>query len=511
MKKESNLIINKIKDKRDIIVDILFFVVVGLMIATSIITRPLTDLDEMWNYNFSKNIFEGLLPYKDFNIIQMPLTPYIGAIFLAIFGNQLLSMRIFAIISSFLIMFVSYKILLKLNVTRCFSKLIIIGITYILFDDFRIDYNFFVLLLSLTIVYIEIINKQNISKINYKTDILLGILAGLCICTKQTTGLCIAIVTIFYQIMFVKDKETFKIFIKKTICRVIGILIPLIVLFTYFTICGLWNDFIDYCIVGIGTFSNKIPYFELLKNDNWYIRGLSIIIPIYLVTNLLIVLINKILRKKDINFENTTLLAYSWASIVVVYPISNKIHFLIGALISMLNITFIIYQVWKKCIKNKVIIIYVQTLIQVFVLLICIRLFFYNFNDFVSCFDEIKEYKEINHFYYIPQSSYSRVRVVDEYIKNQHKKVYILDPQAVLYTIPIDQYNKNFDMFLKGNIGSKSEDGIIDEINNMENIQILVLNYSNKINWQTPTKVTNYVRDSLNYVGRIGIFDIFEK
>lgn len=509
--KKENKVINIIKDKKDIIIDVLFLIVMALMISTSILNLTLIDLDEMWNYNFSKNIFEGLLPYKDFNIIQMPLTAYIGAIFLAIFGNQLISMRIFAIISNFLIIFISYKLLKKIEISRSFAKLIILGIVLALYDYFRIDYNFLILLLSLIISYIEVANREYINKINHKSDILLGILAGLCICTKQTTGICISIVTIFYQIMFVNDKATFRIFIRKMLDRIIGCAIPLILLMLYFTIFGLWNNFVDYCILGIKTFNNKVLYTKLLENKKWYIKGLSIIVPVYLVVNLLIILINKLIRKKEINFENTTLLAYSWASIVVVYPISNAIHFLIGAFISILNIAFIIYTIWKKYIKNKFVIIYVQTLIQVFVLLICIRLFYNNLDSLINYYKSTDEYKQINHFYYIPKSSYSRVKAVDEYIKKQDKKVYILDAQAALYTIPIDQYNKNFDMFLKGNIGSKAEDGMIDEINNMENIQILILKDSYKLNWQTPVKVINYVKNNLNKIGDVGVFDIYEK
>ena len=83
---------NNKKKLRNNVYTIIFFVLIFFLISSIILNKPLTDLDEMWNYNFSKNILEGRLPYKDFNIIQMPLVPYIGTIFLMIFGNQLLSM-----------------------------------------------------------------------------------------------------------------------------------------------------------------------------------------------------------------------------------------------------------------------------------------------------------------------------------------------------------------------------------------------------------------------------------
>jgi hypothetical protein len=59
-------------------------VIALLVILTSIIIiKPLNDLDEIWNYNFARNVHDGLVPYKDFNMLQMPLfIVIVGAIYL---------------------------------------------------------------------------------------------------------------------------------------------------------------------------------------------------------------------------------------------------------------------------------------------------------------------------------------------------------------------------------------------------------------------------------------------
>ena len=77
------------------------------------------------------------------------------------------------------------------------------------------------------------------------------------------------------------------------------------------------------------------------------------------------------------------------------------------------------------------------------------------------------------------------------------KKVYILDASAAIYYIPINQYNKDYDMFLKGNLGGNGEDGIIDRINNEKNA-IYLLKKSG-LNWQNPSKVRKYIIDNLEY------------
>ena len=51
--------------------------------------------------------------------------------------------------------------------------------------------------------------KENTRLSKYKTDIILGILAGICIMLKQSTGLIIAITLLGYGIFLVKSKEEF--------------------------------------------------------------------------------------------------------------------------------------------------------------------------------------------------------------------------------------------------------------------------------------------------------------
>ena len=498
------LCISKNKDKIEKILEIIFWIAVITLVTTSILIKPLNDLDEMWNYNFSKNILEGRLPYKDFNIIIMPLVPYIGTIFLSIFGNEMFSMRIFAIVINFLILFMIYKILLNIKADKNISKLIVLGVLYILNIHLRIDYNFFTLLLLLVIIYIEIKNVKNIHEKNHKIDITLGILAGLCVCSKQTIGICITIVTLFYQIMFIKNKEDFKIYIKKIIYRFVGFLAVILLLVIYFCVFNLWNSFIDYAILGIKDFSNKIPYILLIKSKKWYLQVLSIIVPIYLILNLIFVFASR-MKNRELDTNNIIILAYSWASISVIFPISDEIHFLVGCIPSIIGMVYILSKKIFYDNKRWILIETASQVLTIYIVVIAIL----NSVKMVSVLKQTD--KEIKHFMLIPNTSYSTILEVDDYIKKQNKDVYILDSSAVLYTIPIDQYNKNYDMFNKGNLGSKGEDGIIQDLKNKKDIQILILQDNYRRNWQTPLKVIDYVKNDLSKIGSIGIFDIYEK
>ena len=77
--------------------------------------------------------------------------------------------------------------------------------------------------------------------------------------------------------------------------------------------------------------------------------------------------------------------------------------------------------------------------------------------------------------------------------------------------ISLNQYHKNFDMFLKGNLGSQGEIGQIEKINQLKKgTKILIKNNQYKLNWQTPLDVISYIKNNLNKIGEVSIFDIYE-
>ena len=77
--------------------------------------------------------------------------------------------------------------------------------------------------------------------------------------------------------------------------------------------------------------------------------------------------------------------------------------------------------------------------------------------------------------------------------------------------IALNKYNKNFDMFLKGNLGGKGEIGQIEKINQLEKgTKILIKNNQYKLNWQTPLEVISYIKNNFNKIGELSIFDIYE-
>ena len=546
----------KEKSKR-LICNISIFLIIALAIAVVVIPKAIGNLDELWNFNFANNVENGLVPYRDFNMVQTPLLPMINAIFLAIFGNELIVMRILACLLCAGVLFTFYKILNLLKANKGVSLFVVMALFYMLKDYFCMDYNFAVLFVTLIIIYIELkrilYNKENINATevgdtieslntnkscrqsstnkeikannktdlknnelnNWKTDLILGILAGICIMLKQSTGVIVTIALLGYNLLLVRSKEEFIQYLKSTCIKILGILIPVTLIFIYLAINGAVDDFWDYCIAGIKTFTNKIPYSRLLDNEKLYIKILSIVAPITFMGTFLY----------SVFKGNKTFLiisSLSIASFSAVYPIADEVHFLIGILPTGIIICVILDFLIKAIVRGISKLInkisnrekYINIWIEYFLIFMVIGLTAWygyksipNIKDyFANCKNDVKHFANI----VITDYTYQKIQAMDYFIKSQDKPVYILDAEAALYQIPLDIYYKDYDMFLIGNIGSKGEEGQIEKLQKDTNKIVIIKSDGVSLNWQNPNKVREYVKQNMDYKYSILYFDVYE-
>lgn len=491
------------RDKK-VLSKIILIIISLLLYNTSILLiKELTDLDELWNFNFANNMANGLVPYKDFNMIQMPLLPMLASIFLKIFRQEVMVMRFLAVLLITYIEITVFFILDKLKVKDYIKYLILIFICFIITPYIAIDYNYMILAILLTIIYIEIksyLRNEKILVYNLKIDFIIGILSGLCFTSKQSTGMCIILVSVFYKCLEIRNKKELKKFIKIVFTRGIGALIPIVIILLYLIINGAIYDFISYCILGIKTFSNYIPYINLLKNSNVFIKILSISIPIILILALSLY----VKKKKKILL---ILSVYTIASMIVIYPIADNIHFLIGIFPGFISLAYFTDICIDKILSNENIKEFLGSFFKIATLLISLVCLTYSINIYVK---SNKNY-ELKHFKFtIMNENYIKsIKNIGEYIDSSQKNVYILDATASVYMIPIDRYNKDYDMFLKGNLGKDGEEGQIEKLKK-ENAIILIMNSKYKRNWQNPEKVRKYIINNKEKTGEIGNFEIYE-
>lgn len=153
--------------------DILKILFIFIIIFSIIIIKPITDLDEIWNYNTARVISEGLKPYKDISMITTPLLPMITAIILKIIANEVIVSRILAAVLWTGILFITYKILKKLLKEENICLILTVIIGFICRNIYCIDYNVTVLLIALIVLHSELKNIEKVTSYEKKRDFLI--------------------------------------------------------------------------------------------------------------------------------------------------------------------------------------------------------------------------------------------------------------------------------------------------------------------------------------------------
>lgn len=408
------------------------------------------DIDELYNYGFGYNIANGSIIYKDFNMVITPLYPILTAIFIKIFGSYLYSMHIinsllFGISATFL-----YKQL-------GFKSVIIFSL--LLFGS-KPGYNFLTLVIMIILLYFN--NNQKIKE----KDIILGIITGLLLLTKQSIG-----IFIFIPLL---------IFSKNKIKTIVSFSIPIIIFIMYLLFNHSLQDFINYCFLGLFEFGTK--------NIDIYIHLviIEILICIYLIY--------KIIKS---NLKDTNAI-YVLCYQILSYPICDHWHTIPTI------IMFLIYFISKnKLNKKELIILGIITNLFSFSLI-------YNYNieneklNYTTNKDSFLLYKQSS------KNITNNSTTIINYINNQSYD-YLFNFNTLSFLIKIelnDKINK-YDLINNGNMGYKGDIKIINEVNSMckNNKCIFILDHTTK--GQTNKNITNFVKNNYQKKDTIDIFTIY--
>lgn len=160
--------------------NMLLITFIFIAVFSMIIIKPISNLDEIWNYNTARAISEGLIPYKDISMITTPLLPMVTAIFLKLIANEIIVSRILAALLWTGILFTIYKIFTLLIKEENTSLIVTALIGILCRDIYCIDYNIVVLFISLVILYQELKDIKNISGYNKKKDFALRNISRTC-------------------------------------------------------------------------------------------------------------------------------------------------------------------------------------------------------------------------------------------------------------------------------------------------------------------------------------------
>lgn len=568
--------------------NILFCMAIFSVVFSGILKDEITDLDELWNYNTARAIMHGLIPYKEISMITTPLLPFIVSIILKIFGDKLVVFRIVGAILLTAIFYLSYVLSYKLTKRRIIGVITSLTLILLYKNELAIDYNYFILMIMMCVQILEVKKIESIEKSKIKNkkinmyDVIIGILLGLAICTKQTIGTIISITVILSELILVENKQTFLKYIKASIVKIISMLSVVMIFFLYLLITNSMTDFINYAILGIRTFTNKIEYKKLFTLRNKTIVGIAKAEPIAIALMMTVIGIIKTLSiicktriKEDANdkskgnakecntaknktcedqgkevkveikkYEITedkkhnnrrriyevyeylkkyiVIFIAALGMLITMYPISDEIHFMIAIMpIIVIEISIFLDILTNVASKDKSQIsnFMLYTLEAFLVLFLTYKLCSITYK-WTNEYQLANKEQESSNFEYIPlykETSEGRKEIAD-YIKDKREQgytVHILDSDAVVYSILTNNYAKNYDMLLKGNIGTDGAKKIMQDIDNCkagnEKILFLLKKRDRALNWQSEIEVINYARENLIEIDEIGIYDVLSK
>lgn len=468
------------------IIDFTPYIIFTLFCAV-IILKPFGSGDELWNYSFAKNISEGMVPYRDFNIVQTPLSAYIPAFFMTLFGRGLFVHRIIGYILLFAITSVCYHLCKKTTGSAFLGVITSLFVVCICLPYYIYNYNYLSALIILIILEIEVCKKNASTCWN----IVIGLLVGVLVLVKQNTGIALLLANTSVCIINVLKYKARK---KTQIARLSASMIPGMC-FVIYTVCvGAFNEFMDYAVVGVSTFVHRSSICDLIAEAPFFILYIAFIIFGY-------ILIFIEIRKNGVTSVQLSGLLFATAWLTILYPLFDSFH--------LVCVYIVLAPVFLMFIKQK----QYKQLEKAICMIVVIVVSLLSFVAFLPSSDDNYVISTLHNYENIPidKQANENIGIVVEYIRQKTQEGYrvrITDDSAIAYKIPLDDYEKNWDMLLVGNIGTNSMDDLLES---PDKCLYLVYKYTEDLGSQDHFQIIEYIKQNYIKVEEVLSFYVYEK
>lgn len=501
-------------------------VVIFLFFMVPLIIRyafSVPDMDEIWNYQFARRILYGQIPYKDFYMLQTPFSAQVNALFLQLFSDKLIVLRIVGVFINSLNGVIIYLILRNIRKSIFLSFVtvsIFFGLVFLYPQNNYSWYAILFLSISLLLELRKINDNENSINKNWY-DMGTGIFLGLATITKQNIGILgitASFTFLFYyyaiinknykeQYFSVKEKLLPNIFISIALKSFgwIGIVGTEIL---YLRINGALNNFIDQTIISAGTFFDycSLPYSSLFYSEFILFKILAVLMPLAMITLLTLA----IFRKQPCNQKKTMMLIflYSFVNFSTVFPIADPIHLILAMPLPVICFMLLFNQKTPKQEDNIMASRFITLIFMTMIGFIAVSsILNMGSNNSVQ---NIKHYENIP----LPNEAVETLKKVDEFIiqeENSGKQIYFLNYRAAFYLIPLDKFNYKFDITFYGNMGSNGEEEMIEKLSSSSNIIVLIKGENMLPNRQETKGFETYVRTNMNYMTSVKGFDAYTR
>ena len=488
---------NKLKLFQKSLISVLIFFIIILLIFFN----ELEISDELWNFQNIFKMSNGLLIYKDANVIVTPIFFYIGNILFKILGNTIITFRIYNILIFALLYFITFKILQNLKVSKHLSFLYLSLIFLQTFSIVTAGANYNTLAIAFVLLGINLYIKG-------KSSLYQGIIAFLVFFTKQNIGIYYIIATIIYDLYEHKLSKKFFIY---QLAKLLLFIVPSTIIILKLHIDGVFADFINYAFGGLFEFSeNNISFSASIYQVVIFLTSILLYIFIALKKNTTF----KTIITKDI-FKNFTLLTIFTCFIsLVIYPIANGAHFLFAM---PLHLIFIFYLLDVLIInelygdeKYSINAIWICSIILTAVIIRIGFNYFENINEYSYIKDTSSPFNRV----LVNNEEIEKKSVIKRYIKEKNEEgidVIIFSHDSAIHMIELKQSHGVYDLLFNGNLGFNGKEKIKLDILTRENTEFLVVTNDEDIFLQEPPEIREYIIQNLNYKGNIGNYSIYSK
>ena len=426
---------------------LLFILLFIFFLIFNLTVNPL-NLDEIWSYGFSDNIVNGLIPYKDFNMVITPFYSILMAIPMFI-NNNLLIFHIENSIIITLFIFITYK-LIKEKVFLILPLLIFpLNITFP-------NYNFFILFLFILLIYLE---KNN------KNDLLIGVLLSIIFLSKQSVGIFLIPVSLYY------------IGKKKNLKRFIGFIIPNVLFIIYLLITNSYKEFIDLCILGLFDFGKN--------NSNFNIFFIFVVLLILLILYLV---------KKHKKVEYYYLLGF----VSICIPIFDLYHFLIYLIACL-----VVFHM------NDLLFIFKPKLVGICLFIGLAFVYITRSNINIKYYPNdlnLFEYR------YISKKNINYTKKIIKYMNKYNNKVMFIGPSAYYYKLVNNNKINDLDLINTGNYGYNGSNKLLNRVKKLDKDYVFFIDKDELgIGKQTDQNIYKYIIKNYKKIDEISNYAIYRR
>ena len=414
------------------------------------------NLDEIRNYNLSRAIVMGLVPYRDFNMVMPPLFIQFMALPLLV-SKTLLMCRIAHSVFLTFTMGMFYKT--ARGETDHRFALFVTLITIPFLDIATYNTMFFVCAMAAYIILTKCESNRAI--------FVMGMVTTLSALGRQTSGTLLIFAALGLLIAF-SDKGKR---LKRSLVYLSGAFVVGIAFLVYLLSTGSFLKFWEYC------------FFALYKtegNSAFYMDGVAGLV--LLVAGGLM----DILRYRKTHEKKALIhLVLGLTVFTIGVPIVDLMHMVYTGLWFSLPIAVTVKELFEDKIKNLIFIVADSCAV-----ILSLAFTFISFSGavFVDDIDELR---------YVPMmssiDSFSEIAAFNRDLESEGHRVYVFAKESALLSIINDEYNAPYDLFLKGNLGLNDPMDYVKEACSDPDNYVLMTEGYQEGDWEAPEGVYEYV------------------